>query len=111
VKARRNHNPEQKLEEEKRLLTSVAITSGLSASGKPMFPRRVTGFGVHNHTDRVDGSRLQFANCKRVAADQLLSGKLDPSAVTAVVLIRERVYAAHLRRPRVERERDTGRVY
>lgn len=77
-----------------------------------MFPRCVTGFGVHNHADRVDGSRLQFANRKRVAADQL-SGKLDPPATTTVdrVLIRERVYAAHLRRPRVERERDAGRVH
>lgn len=78
-----------------------------------MFPRRVTGFGVHNHSDRVNGSRLQFANRKRIAADQLLSGKFDPSSTTTVgrVLIRERVYAAHLRRPRVERERDTGRVH
>lgn len=68
---------------------------------------------MHNHTDRVDGSWLQFVNRKSVTADQLLSGKLDPSAATTVdhVLIRERVYAAHLRRPRVERERDTGRVH
>jgi len=68
---------------------------------------------VHDHPDRIDGSRLQLANRKRVAADQLLSGKLDPSAATTVgrVLIRERVYTAHLRWPRIEHERDAGRVH
>jgi len=70
-----------------------------------VLPRRVAGFGVHDHADRVDGGRLQLSNRERVAAGQLLSGKLDPPATTTVghILTSERVYAAHLRRPRTER--------
>jgi len=82
-----------------------SLTSGLCAGGKPVLPRRVTGFGVHDHADSVYGGWLQLSNRERVAADELLSGKLDPRAAPAVgsVLTRERVYAAHLRRPRTER--------
>jgi len=84
---------------------SRSLTSGLCAGGKPVLPRRVAGFGVHDHADSVDGGRLQLSNRERVATDQFLSRKLDPRAAPTVgrVLTRERVYATHLRRPRTER--------
>lgn len=84
---------------------SQSLTSGLCAGDKPVLPRCVAGFGVHDHADRVDGGRLQLSNRERIAADQFLSGKLDPRAAPTAgrVLTSEGVYAAHLRWPRTER--------
>lgn len=75
-----------------------------------MLPRRVSRVGVHDHAKRVDCGRLQVAHRERVAG-HLLSRELHPQVAVGRILTRERMYDAHLDRPRAERERHAGRVH